>query len=71
MLERAKRLREHGGYCVDVYCLGTYDYWLVRKLRHSVKTEQVESVEVDGLTIKMIWMKKKLKSIPDTFIKPQ
>ena len=56
VLERAKRLREHGGYCVDVYCLGTYDYWLVRKLRHSVKTEQVESVEVDGLTIKMIWM---------------
>ena len=56
VLERAKRLSRRSEYCVDVYCLSTYDHWFVRKLRHSDKVERVGSVEVDGLTINMIWL---------------
>lgn len=56
VLERAKRLSAHSEYCVDVYCLSTYDHWLVRTLRNSDKVERVDSVEVDGLTINMIWL---------------
>ena len=56
VLERAKRLSASGNYSVDIYCLGSYDHWLVRKLRHSAKSKFEDCVEVDGLTIKMIWL---------------
>lgn len=55
VLERAKRLCPQKEFSTDVFCLSTYDHWLDRKLRHTPKAERATQIEVDGLTINMIW----------------
>lgn len=55
VLERAKGLYVRNGYSVDVFCLCQYDYWLVRQLRHSQKTEMPKTKLVDGLPINLVW----------------
>ena len=55
VLERAKGLYTREEFSVDIFCLSQYDNWLVRKLRHFPKSKRNAVVEVDGLTINMIW----------------
>lgn len=55
VLERAKGLYTREEFSVDIFCLSQYDNWLVRKLRHSPKSKRNAVVEVDGLTINVIW----------------
>jgi len=55
VIERAKGLCACEEFSVDIFCLSQYDNWLIRKLRHTQKSERTAVVKVDGLTINMIW----------------
>lgn len=56
VLERTKRLCVLPQYSVDVFCLSTFDHLFARKLRHSNKIEQCNTIEVEGITINMLWI---------------
>ena len=61
-LSRIRHLQEALGQKVDVYCISMYDSWLAKCMR-SKKVQKIntasrpESIEVDGISITMIWMK--------------
>lgn len=55
VLERAKRLLGREAYSVDIYCLSQYDHWHIRQLRHSQKVDRCQKVEIDGISINMLW----------------
>ena len=52
---RTKHLSASGEFEVDAFCMHIKDSLLSRKLRKTPKVPKVESVEVDGISYKMMW----------------
>ena len=52
---RVKGLLGSGECWVDAYCIHSKDNFLTRRLRHTAYAPFVESVEIDGITYKMLW----------------
>ncbi len=52
---RVKGLLESGECWVDAYCIHARDNYFTRKIRHTAYAPQVDTVEVDGITYKMLW----------------
>lgn len=55
VFERTKKLYARKTYSIDIFCLSQYDYWLIRQLRHTQKTDKPSMVEIDSLPINLIW----------------
>jgi glycosyltransferase involved in cell wall biosynthesis len=54
---RVRNLLASGECWVDVYCIHSSDNALTRQLRHTVFAPKVDSVELDGVTYRMLWYK--------------
>ena len=52
---RVKGLLETGECWVDAYCIHAKDNMLTRALRHTPYVPQTDSVELEGITYKMLW----------------
>ena len=52
---RVKGLLATGECWVDAYCIYSKDNILTRSLRHTPRVPIVESVEMDGITYRMLW----------------
>lgn len=52
---RVKGLLGTGECWVDAYCIHSRDNFLTRRMRHTPYAPQVDSVEVDGITYRMMW----------------
>lgn len=52
---RIKGLLDAGECWVDAYCIHARDNMLTRTLRHTKYVPQVDNVELDGITYKMLW----------------
>ena len=55
MHNRTMYLSADGEFDVDAYCLHISDTFISRSLRKTAKVPKVESVEVEGVTYKMMW----------------
>ncbi len=55
VIGRTKSLVRNGDCSVDVLLLTVYEPWLVRKFKHTPKQERIESVEIDGVKIRVDW----------------
>lgn len=57
VLERTKRLCTNSSqYSVDVFCISSCDNWLVRKLRHTPKLKKYKNIEIENVSINLLWM---------------
>ena len=54
VFERTKKLYARKTYSIDIFCLSQYDYWLIRQLRHTQKTDKPSMVEIDSLPITLL-----------------
>ena len=52
---RVKGLLGTGECWVDAYCIHSRDNFLTRSLRHTPYAPQVDSVEIEGVTYRMMW----------------
>lgn len=52
---RVKGLLGTGECWVDAYCIHSKDNFLTRSLRHTPYAPQVDSVEIEGVTYRMMW----------------
>lgn len=55
VISRTKHLKEICDYEVEVLLLSTYEPWLVRKLRKTIKRARPEEIEVEGIRMKIDW----------------
>ena len=55
VISRTKHLKEICDYEVEVLLLSTYEPWLVRKLRKTIKRARPEELEIDGIRMKIDW----------------
>ena len=55
VISRTKHLKEICDYEVEVLLLSTYEPWLVRKLRKTIKRSRPEEIEVEGIRMKIDW----------------
>ena len=52
---RIKHLNDIADFDIDVYVIGRYEPWYIRKLRHTSKVEKVKSIELDGIKYNTLW----------------
>ncbi len=52
---RVKHLNDIGVVHIDVFVFGSYESWLIRKLRKTKKVEKVNNIVLDGITYHLIW----------------
>mgnify|MGYP003289262649 CR=1 FL=1 len=52
---RVKGLLGTGECWVDAYCIHSRDNFLTRRMRHTPYAPQVDSVEIEGVTYRMMW----------------
>jgi glycosyltransferase involved in cell wall biosynthesis len=52
---RVKHLLETGECWVDAYCIHALDNAFTRRVRHTPSVPYVDSVEIEGITYKMLW----------------
>lgn len=52
---RVKGLLGTGECWVDAYCIHSRDNFLTRRMRHTAYAPQVDSVEIEGVTYRMMW----------------
>lgn len=52
---RVKGLLGTGECWVDAFCIHSRDNFLTRRMRHTPYAPQVDSVEIDGITYRMMW----------------
>ena len=52
---RVKGLLESGECWVDAYCIHAKDNFFTRKIRHTPYAPYVDSIELDGITYRMLW----------------
>lgn len=52
---RIKYLKAYSDFCVDVFVISRYEPWYIRKLRHTPKVEKIRSLQLDGITYKVLW----------------
>lgn len=55
VISRTKHLKEICDYDIEVLLLSTYETWLVRKFRKTIKRLRPEEIEVEGIRIKIDW----------------
>lgn len=54
-INRIKYLKSYPQYEIVAYCIVPYEYWLIRRLRHTIKREKVKIIEVEGVSVNLIW----------------
>lgn len=54
-LNRIKHLSVFKGYEISVFCITSYEYWLIRILRHTKRVDKIDSLNIEGLKINIIW----------------
>jgi glycosyltransferase involved in cell wall biosynthesis len=52
---RIKHLKDIADFDIDVYVIGRYEPWYIRKLRHTPKVEKVNSIELDNIKYNTLW----------------
>lgn len=52
---RAKHLRQISDFDIDVFLISVYEPWIIRKLLSTRKKDRVSSVELEGITLNVIW----------------
>ena len=52
---RIKHLKDIADFDIDVYVIGCYEPWHIRKLRHTQKVEKVKSIVLDGIKYNTLW----------------
>lgn len=55
VISRTKHLKQICDYDIEVLLLSTYETWLVRKFRKTIKRLRPEEIEVEGIRIKIDW----------------
>ena len=55
VISRTKHLKAICNYDIEVLLLSTYEPWLVRKLRKTIKRSRPEEIEVEGIRMKIDW----------------
>lgn len=55
VISRTKHLRAICDFDIEVLLLSTYEPWLVRKLRKTIKRSKPEEIEVEGIRMKIDW----------------
>lgn len=55
VISRTKHLKAICDYDIEVLLLSTYEPWLVRKLRKTIKRTRPEEIEVEGIRMKIDW----------------
>lgn len=55
VISRTKHLKAICSYDIEVLLLSTYEPWLVRKLRKTIKRARPEEIEVEGIRMKIDW----------------
>ena len=53
--ERIRHLSAVSGYEIDVYCIHSRDNAFTRRVRHTVRVPDVESVDVEGIRYDILW----------------
>ena len=52
---RIKHLHDIADFDIDVFVIGCYEPWYIRKLRHTDKVKKVKSIQLDGITYQTLW----------------
>lgn len=55
VISRTKHLKAICDYDIEMLLLSTYEPWLVRKLRKTIKRARPEEIEVEGIRMKIDW----------------
>ena len=55
VISRTKHLKAICNYDIEVLLLSTFEPWLVRKLRKTIKQTRPEEIEVEGIRMKIDW----------------
>ena len=55
VISRTKHLRAICDFDIEVLLLSSYEPWLVRKLRKTIKRSRPEEIEVEGIRMKIDW----------------
>ena len=60
VINRVKHLQQVADYEIEVYMLQVYDGWLMRRVRHTAKTDFRPSwIEADGVKIHVTWFRRR------------
>lgn len=52
---RVKYLKDIADFDIDVYVIGMYEPWYIRRLRHTQKKKKVTALELDGVVYHTLW----------------
>lgn len=52
---RIKHLNDIADFDIDVFVIGCYEPWYIRKFRHTKKVKKVKSIQLDGITYHTLW----------------
>ena len=60
VINRVKHLQRVADYKIDVHMVQVYDGWLMRRLRHSEKTDwRPDDINVDGVKVHITWFRRR------------
>lgn len=52
---RIKHLKDIADFDIDVFVIGRYEPWYIRRIRHTEKVKKVKSIQLDGITYHTLW----------------